>query len=818
MGGVRRVTHDIEIPITEEFSDPFGRFVNYDLYDDDLRALVQGQRHVDIRSFVFDDSFLVETVGHLSGFDLGTLDVETMSEIEGDTIVVQAGEVWTSASTVAYGADPARNHWNTLRVTLTAGPNVVTSIDDPVDLITGFGDGDHISCALPGFPLPSVTLSSSYLYFSSGPDFSDPNQLAYLSLATTDTTLVNGNCEARWPRSALVAGPDFDPSAVTGVQFRITATAGATFKAAGLRLLAAGWHYLPVDIDTRYQVLRNTVSRTGLTTEAYDASLAPLWRASIPSSEADPRPVDANLAVTFNTGSLTQTNQISVYMRETTKDFETQLDLNGMVQSDLDGKPQPDTGAALWNPRPQSDIDRLTQDDLQGDEQFVLERTPDNLASSYIEFVFQWSSTDGTVLIRNSEGNGYSFLLGGLDANKDYIGIMQLEGTRARAAVYPIDTAGNIDADNLVYDTGWINDDFVLKRRQGRIGWYPQLLDGDVTIDAVRSRGMTFAEQRTLPRVSLTPVEGAQLSAEFSPDRELVRGVGARQGAVVSLDSNHGRDAYQVEVSSLGQGIHTNLITFNNFDQTDLVMKILVPADAVYDGAKLQALLTNDAGRDLSLNLGPLLPGQWNERRIPLSTLGDRIQTGLYRIALVNHANLHYFFWVDQSLSVVERSVQWSARAVVNDPWSSTDEPWLDFASMTNDPRGAVTFPRRGNHLQLRARALRQTAHVGQAKVKPKLAELGRLVFEERPVLEAPTASFVASAPDVDWNVSFDASASSSPNGRVVGHEWSFGDGSSDLGEVTTHYYARVGTYTTALVVIDERGRRSATTDTVVIS
>lgn len=50
----------------------------------------------------------------------------------------------------------------------------------------------------------------------------------------------------------------------------------------------------------------------------------------------------------------------------------------------------------------------------------------------------------------------------------------------------------------------------------------------------------------------------------------------------------------------------------------------------------------------------------------------------------------------------------------------------------------------------------------------------------------------------------FDASASTDPDGTIIRHEWSFGDGNSAEGEIVEHTYERPGVYQVGLAVYDD--------------
>ena len=65
-------------------------------------------------------------------------------------------------------------------------------------------------------------------------------------------------------------------------------------------------------------------------------------------------------------------------------------------------------------------------------------------------------------------------------------------------------------------------------------------------------------------------------------------------------------------------------------------------------------------------------------------------------------------------------------------------------------------------------------------------------------------------------SVTFDGSGSTTPNGVVTSWAWSFGDGASGAGPLTTHVYLNPGTYTATLTVTDSTGATSMATGSIV--
>ena len=73
---------------------------------------------------------------------------------------------------------------------------------------------------------------------------------------------------------------------------------------------------------------------------------------------------------------------------------------------------------------------------------------------------------------------------------------------------------------------------------------------------------------------------------------------------------------------------------------------------------------------------------------------------------------------------------------------------------------------------------------------------------------QPPVARFSETPPAAGQASSFDASASTDPDGTIASYHWDFGDGSSQTtaSATTTHTYTTPGTYTVTLMVTDNAG------------
>jgi len=80
---------------------------------------------------------------------------------------------------------------------------------------------------------------------------------------------------------------------------------------------------------------------------------------------------------------------------------------------------------------------------------------------------------------------------------------------------------------------------------------------------------------------------------------------------------------------------------------------------------------------------------------------------------------------------------------------------------------------------------------------------------------QPPTASFTHNCGTTSLTCTFDGSASSDPDGTVVAHSWSFGDGTTGSGATVTKTFAAAGTYTVTLTVTDDDGATGSTSRSV---
>ena len=87
---------------------------------------------------------------------------------------------------------------------------------------------------------------------------------------------------------------------------------------------------------------------------------------------------------------------------------------------------------------------------------------------------------------------------------------------------------------------------------------------------------------------------------------------------------------------------------------------------------------------------------------------------------------------------------------------------------------------------------------------------------------QPPVANFTyyPEKPVVNQSVTFDASSSYDPDGKIMNYEWDFGDGNitNTTHEIIKHSYSKAGIYEVTLTVTDNEGAKNSTTKIITVS
>lgn len=695
------MTQVADIPITDGFDSEVGTLTGYAVYDTTIYAKILKERHIDLASFGTLNRQAPQLLYTLEGRSLGDLEGTTMEDL--GLTQPNLDDVWSSDG----GA-------------IAVGPS--TSYQGATGRFTFPSAGTfHVHVALHK-PVNADLLPAAQLVWTA---VNFPVQITGWTTSGTGAELRQTN----------------PGGMITALTLTVTTTGACTLELAAVRLLPTDAEFATWAVNTRSGILERNIDRFGGL--ASDYVLPELFRSG---PFDDPAPIDIDLMFTFNTGAITPAltpNSIRVFLRERTEDYLTGLDLDGVfTQKQLDQgeehtiphRSQPDFGQALFKPLPQTYLDIQPQSALDNESQAELERQPDEVAGAWIEATLSWNPDGLTVMVKDTEtapGLEYTFE-GTLVANTDYALSISLEEDEFRLQIFSLDGFGMLDS--LIFDTGIIKDDFMFKRRKGRVGWEFFSNDRDVVVYTIRPQSVMFAEYRSMMMQSLTPVEGAQLFVSASPplSSTLAAAPAIHGGEVVFDPSKTQHDgSLRVTTRHTLEGVETDSFTVEDLTQATISFDLFYPQQGLDSGGKLAAYLIGELGTLTQLTIGRILPNAWQTINIePVEAIGRIAGENQFRLAVTQVGEITTTWWIE-NIRVDQRTIAWYGRADAGDPWGMHKGEWVPFKDLLNSDTDGALFAERGRALQIRGKALRQSASIERVAFKPKYAELGRLIWND---------------------------------------------------------------------------------------
>jgi len=772
-----------EITISERFDDRYGRLRGYDCHDVDQREQLRKQEHLDVRC--------------MRSLSAGYYD-----------------EGWTGENFTLYG------YFGVPAMELATGVSPTTAYAESDVTVNFSGVPSNWSLSIPiiyqelGFLSAGMYVNGDF--WISFMDSADPREftMSMAELASLDEEIrsIRIEIEHTEDNAKLILGP--------------------------IRFLSPDWKYAPLDINTLTRTVGPSAPRDIASLGSYDFPanlisdpLVPndfpiLLRSDSAVGANDPKPIDISEAIIFSPGSLNGDGEIRAYLREGSFDNITMLDLDnwngndgGITMAQLDALgAQPDFGLARWAARTQDDLNGLLQDELDGQPQWALGTKPDLFTASWIQVRLRWQSdTTATVEARDTDGNVYPFPQFNVPAIADgdderLIFLVELHESSLRVRV--IETTTESLQGSVLFDSTLVTDTSVFRRLSGRVGWYANLNDHDAYIQDILAFNLNFAEYRSQPFRSISPVSGAQVFFGGSPDRELFTEYIAHGGRLAPTTEQVAAtgDTYKVSPVGGNSALRTNIFDLVSPRNTRASVDVYIPAESEAAELSVDLYRYNHGAlgeQSFSLNVGRVPTETWHTLQFDLTDLDHALLPGncyfVVRLGEVDDA-VGYSFYV-ANFSIAHAPLEWSARAVAVDPWGDDTADWFPLREHVNSQTAGVLFDRPGHELQARCIANRQDAQLTSVKLIPHKAQPGRLVWRDigiDPVSFTPTPEFTTTTAGrkvtcFAYNSAFGSTTRAIQ--RVGLLTWDYGDGTTLYGIQPSHTYADAGTYTITLTV-----------------
>jgi len=386
----------------------------------------------------------------------------------------------------------------------------------------------------------------------------------------------------------------------------------------------------------------------------------------------------------------------------------------------------------------------VTQSAMQttGTNQFNLMFYEDTEQSSYVKLAIQWYKFGGQnqakLLISDETGiENHSFNLpaGLLESNKDYAFLASIEENYVRLRLCQLYNTSISDPNHLtpIYDTGLIKSSFV-KRRKGRFGWSADLLDGDVSIQSILSRGTTYGEMISSNKLSYTPVRGVQAFVDGTNYSEAVSSIVSspfnKTNSSVTIDykkNGSGSCREIINAAGIWQGLATNEFVINDFKDIDITFKVFTTGS----DQKISAILYNKTQNIMvPIKVPNFDSNQWQNIRLVID--GENHPSGTYSLILAEESAIDGSTWWIDNLSIKRNEMLWYGRSYVNGINEVGADNWFAMGDTINQTNNGTVFRTSGKELQIKGIARTQFVNIYETKFVPKYATLGNFVKDRK--------------------------------------------------------------------------------------
>jgi len=199
-------------------------------------------------------------------------------------------------------------------------------------------------------------------------------------------------------------------------------------------------------------------------------------------------------------------------------------------------------------------------------------------------------------------------------------------------------------------------------------------------------------------------------------------------------------------------------------------------------------------------------------------------EPGTYRVTLRVTDDKGATATATETITVVERKPPQADFSF--SPVSPTVQDTVEFTDNSRDPDGKIVswhWEFGDGTTSTERNPTHRYTRKGIFTVKLTVTDNDGLTDTEEKEIEVvnvpPKASFTfdPKEPYAGQEISFDASGSEDPDGKIVGYSWDFGDGEVGEGIEVKHVFEKPGTYTVTLTVTDEDGAKATVEREIVV-